>query len=124
MGRLAAPGNLRPAPGYVLTEEIIIRDRRITFSWDAVPGAAEYTFTLFHVTGGSNTETLRQTVRQASYTLADLALLDAGSFVWRVEAANVDTGGKSAAAESRFTVDISEVGDTQGQETGVLFGTE
>jgi hypothetical protein len=118
---LAAPRNLRPAAGYTLTEAIIIRDRQVVFSWDAVTDAAEYTFTLFHVTAGNNTEVLRQTLSRTSYTLTNLALLDAGRFVWQVEAAGA--GRKSAAAESRFTVDITEIEGTQGQETGVLFGT-
>jgi hypothetical protein len=120
---LTTPQNLRPAAGYTLTEEIIVRDRKIAFSWDAVTGAAEYTFTLFHVAGGNDTEVLRQTLRGTSYTLTDLALLDAGHFVWRVEAENEDTGRRSAAAESRFVVDIPEVEDTRGQDTGVMFGT-
>ncbi|GHV94588.1 hypothetical protein AGMMS50293_09080 [Spirochaetia bacterium] len=67
---LATPRNLRPAAGYTLTEAIIIRDRQVAFSWDVVPDAAEYTFTLFHV-----------------------------------------------------TVDITEIEGTQGQEAGVMFGT-
>ncbi|MDR2054047.1 MAG: hypothetical protein LBP80_11600 [Treponema sp.] len=121
---LATPQNLQPAAGYTLTEEIIIRDRRIAFNWDAVTNAAEYTFTLFHVTAGNNTEVLRQTLRGTSYTLTDLTLLEAGHFVWRVEAVNENTGKKSAAAESRFVVDIPEVEDTRGQDTGVLFGTD
>jgi hypothetical protein len=122
--KLAAPRNLRPASGHTLTEEIIIRDRQIAFSWDPVTDAAEYTFTLFHVTAGNNTEVLRRTLRGTSYTLTDLTLLDAGVFLWRVEAAGVNGGRKSAAAESRFVVDIPEVEDTRSQDTGVMFGTD
>jgi hypothetical protein len=115
---------LRPASGYILTEEIIIRDRQVAFSWDAVPDAAEYTFTVFHITVDGNKEALRQTQRGTSYTLTDLTRLDAGLFVWQVEAANANTGRRSEAAESRFTVDISEVEGTQGRETGVIFGND
>jgi hypothetical protein len=121
---LAAPRNLRPAAGFRLSEEQIIRDRQIIFSWDAVSEAAEYSFTLQYSTPEGNREVLRRTLRSTSFTLTDLGVLDAGAFLWQVQAENARTGRKSAAAESRFTVDIGEVQATQGQDTGVLFGNQ
>jgi hypothetical protein len=89
-----------------------------------VADAAEYVFTLVHVTAGNNTEVLRQTLRGTSYTLTDLTLLDAGRFVWRVEAVKAGGGRRSAAAEGRFTVDITEVEGTRVQDPGVMYGNE
>jgi hypothetical protein len=115
---LPTPANLRPAPGYVLTEEIIIRDRQISFSWNAVAGASSYVFTL-HQNGQ---EILRRSQSAARFTLTDLAILDAGTIVWRVEASAA--GQKSEAAESSFIVNIAETQASRGQESGVMFGVE
>jgi len=121
---LSAPRNLRPAAGYVLTEEIIIRDRKLDFSWAAVAGASGYIFTLYQITPGGNREIQRSRQRETTFTLTDLSLLDAGRFMWRVEALNQSTGQDGAAAESQFTVDIGEVEASQGRESGVLFGNQ
>jgi hypothetical protein len=45
-------------------------------------------------------------------------------FVWQVAAVDQGTDRKSEAAQSRFTVEIEEVGASRGQESGVLFGKE
>jgi hypothetical protein len=106
----------------VLNEEIIIRDRKLDFSWAAVAGASGYIFTLYQITPGGNREILRSQRRETSFTLTDLSLLDAGRFLWRVEAVNQGQPGE--AAESRFAVDIGEVEASQGRESGVLFGNQ
>jgi hypothetical protein len=108
----------------VLTEEIIIRDQKIDFAWEPSAGASSYLFTLYQVRPQGNQETFRRTVQGTSFTLSDLSILDAGQFLWRVEAENAGAGGRNAAAESRFTVDISEVQGTEGRETGVMFGNQ
>ncbi|MDR1933000.1 MAG: hypothetical protein LBQ57_09305 [Spirochaetales bacterium] len=119
---LPSPRNLRPASGYALTEEIIIRDQKMDFAWEAVPGAASYSFVLYHVTPQGNKETFRRTMPETTFTLSDLTVLDAGRFLWRVTAENSGTGRRSAAAESRFTVEITEVEGTRGEDMGVIFG--
>jgi hypothetical protein len=121
---LSAPRNLRPAAGYVLTEEIILRDKRIAFSWEQVPGAAGYTFVLYQNERGANREILRRTaLRSPSFTLTDLTVLDVGEFVWQVEA---ESGGgqRSEAAASRFRVNLGEIEASEGQESGVMFGRD
>jgi hypothetical protein len=108
----------------VLNEEIIIRDRALDFSWGAVAGASGYVFTLYQITFNGNLEILRSQRRETSFTLTDLSLLDAGRFIWRVEAVNQSTGQGGDAAESWFMVDIGEVEASQGQESGVWFGNQ
>jgi hypothetical protein len=121
---LPAPGNLQPASGYVLTEEIIIRDQRIVFSWEAVEGASGYLLTLYQVRPEGNQQTFRQTIPGTSFALTDLTVLDSGEFVWQVEAENTGTERRSPAAESRFRVDISEVQGPEVRDMGVTFGTQ
>jgi hypothetical protein len=122
---LPAPRNLRPAAGYTLTEEIILQDRRIVFSWDRVSGATGYTFILYQVERGTNREILRQTaLRVPSYTLTNLTLLDAGEFVWQVEAESGNVEQESEAATNWFRVNLGEIRAPESRESGVLFGRE
>jgi hypothetical protein len=122
---LPAPQGLLPAAGYELTEEIIIRDRQISFSWEVVSEATAYVFTLYQAAPGGNQEVLRlEPQGETFYTLTNLALLDQGGFVWQVEAINPDEGRAGEIAESGFTVIIEEVEASQGNESGVIFGRE
>jgi hypothetical protein len=124
MPPLPAPANMRPAPGYALTEEIILRDRQITFSWNAVPGASAYVFLLYQTKNGGRREVMRRTQNETRFILEDLAVLDTGTFIWRVEPLSRLEGQKSEAGESVFTVSIAETQASQGQEAGIMFGTE
>jgi hypothetical protein len=119
---LRAPGNMRPAPGFVLTEELIVRDRQISFSWNAVPGAASYVFILYQTENGRRREILRRTQNEPAFTLTDLAILDRGTFIWRVEPRSRIAEQKAEAGESAFTVSIAETQASQGQESSVMFG--
>jgi hypothetical protein len=121
---LPAPDNLRPAPGHVLTESVIIRDKQLAFSWNAVSGASSYVFILYQGSGGGRREVLRRILNEPRFTLRDLAVLDAGTFVWRVEGVSSPEGQKNGGAESSFTVSIAEIEASEGQESGVMFGTE
>jgi hypothetical protein len=121
---LPAPGGLRPAPGYTLTEDIILRDRQIAFSWNAVPGASSYVFILYQTENGGRREILRRAQNETRFTLTDLAVLDAGTFIWRVESRSGRAEQGGGAAESGFTVNIGETQASQGMESGVMFGTE
>jgi hypothetical protein len=122
---LPAPRNLRPAEGYTLTEEIILRDRSVAFSWEQVPGAAGYTFVLYQNEGGIRREILRRTaLRAPSFTLTDLTVLDAGEFVWQIEAEGDSAGRRSEAATNRFRVSLGEIEAAESRESGVMFGRD
>jgi hypothetical protein len=122
---LPAPRNLRPAAGYVLNEEIILRDKQIVFSWEPVPGAAGYTFVLYQDEGGTNREVLRRTaLGGTSFTLTDLTVLDAGEFVWQAAAESGAAGQGSEAAVNRFRVDLDEIEASEGRESGIMFGRD
>jgi hypothetical protein len=118
---LDAPRNLKPAAGYVLNEETILRDKELAFSWEPVAGATGYTFILYQNEGGARQELLRRTaLRSPSFTLTELAILDAGEFIWQVTA----NGGRQTneAAESRFRVELGTIEASEGRESGILFG--
>jgi hypothetical protein len=115
---------MRPASGYVLTEAIIVRDRQMVFSWNAVAGASAYVFVLYQAENGGRREIMRHTQSAVQFILKDLAVLDAGSFIWRVEPVSKIAGQKAEAGESGFTVSIEETQTSRGQESGVMFGNE
>jgi hypothetical protein len=121
---LPAPANMRPAPDYVLTEEIIIRDRQMSFSWNAVSGASSYVFILYQEENGGRRELLRRTQSETGFTITDLTVLDAGTFIWRVEPVSRTAGQAAEAGESGFSVSIAEIQASRGQESGVMFGNE
>jgi hypothetical protein len=119
---LPAPGNMRPASGYILSEDIVIRERQISFSWDAVPGASAYVFILYHVENDLRREVFRHTQSETLFTLRDLSILDVGTFIWRVEPRSRIPEQESRGGENVFTVSIEETQSSWGQESGVLFG--
>jgi hypothetical protein len=130
---LPAAANRRPADGARITEADIKQDRRIVFSWDPVPGATGYLFTL---EGEPGTVLLREgPFAETGFVLEDLALLDVGTFIWRLEAVMTepvrerreDTGEifrRGEAAENRFTVDFVRPDIPALPEPGVLYGRE
>jgi hypothetical protein len=108
----------------VLTGDIIARDQRIDFSWNAVNGAASYLFTIHQGAGAQ--EIFRQTLRSPSYSLTDLSVLDEGTFSWRVQAlpANPNVALPGETAESRFSIELEEIQAAEGNQGGVMFGIQ
>jgi hypothetical protein len=119
---LPAPVLMRPASGFVFTEDIIIRERQIAFSWNAVPGASGYVFILYQVEGDGRRELFRLSQSETSFTIRDLSVLDAGTFVWRVEPRSRIAEQESEGGEGSFIISIEETRAAQGRESGVLFG--
>jgi hypothetical protein len=115
-GPIPAPRYLEPAAGSLITEETLFQNRRIRFTWRAEPEAASYIFRLYH--GGRLL--LSREVSEPSFTLTQLALLDAGDFTWQVESRGNRNG---ETAESRFTIS-SGTAEVQVQESGIMFGND
>jgi hypothetical protein len=124
---LPAAANRRPADGARVTEADLKQSRRIVFSWDPAPGAAGYIFTLEREPG---TVLVQQgPFAETSFVLEDLALLDVGTFIWRLEAVMTepDTAEifqRGEVAENRFTLDFIRPDIPNLQRPGVLYGRE
>jgi hypothetical protein len=124
--------NRLPLDGSLISGERLKQNRSLTFSWDAVPEATGYVFTLMAAEG--NKEILRAGPQQATvFLLEDLSLLDAGPFVWRVEAVveegerdgSEKSGGiirRGQAGENRFTLEIAPPGTPVLLKPGLLYG--
>ena len=124
---LPAPQNLRPRRGTTFGLQELRSQRAIVFSWFAVWGANAYIFTLYQQTTAGRRQIVSQTINSGTrYTLADLHLLDRGTFVWQVEAVN--SGRANAAeqrgtpAESTFIIDFPSSAPLQIENTGILYG--
>jgi hypothetical protein len=121
---LPAPTGMLPANRFV-AGPAQLEKRRLDFSWNAVPGANAYIFTLLEETAQGRRRILSIEGRQSSYSIEDLRLLERGSFVWQVEAlrrngSRIEQRGRPG--ESRFTVDIPVPENPRVRDTGVLYG--
>jgi hypothetical protein len=124
---LREPAQRRPANGYVLGPDQLRTSRRITFTWNAVPGANRYTFALYRETGNGRTLIRRQErASQTSYILDDLSILENGRFVWQVEALRIAEDGsleqRGTAGENRFTLNVPVPGRNTPRDPGIIYG--
>jgi hypothetical protein len=120
---LPAPGKQRPEDGYVIGATQLRDTRQIAFSWDRVAATNAYLFSLLDSRG----ETVHaESLKQTSYTLTDLTILDVGDFYWQVEAVNLDDYGEviqhGTVMRNRFTIDIPLPNTPQQHDTGTLYG--
>jgi hypothetical protein len=126
------PQGLRPGNGYVLGPDQLRVSRNIAFSWNPVPGAAGYVFSLYRETDGKRQRIESVEVQAAGYVFAKLNLLERGTFVWTVEAmragndgtplSNTGTLERGNAAESSFVVDIPVLQRHELPEAGSMYG--
>jgi hypothetical protein len=120
MPLLTEPENRLPQTAYDIGPAQLRENRRLTFSWNPVPGATGYIFTLSRETPAG----LQQLVRTppqpgTSWELEDLAdlapaagensLRVTGNFVWQVEAVTAGPSGiyqRGTPGVNTFTLDI------------------
>jgi hypothetical protein len=126
--------NRLPEDGKVIGGEELRANRRIVFSWDTVAGATGYLFTLENADTGK-TIIRRGPVTATTLSLEDLALLDVGTFIWRIEAVLAEPAGEwretegeiiqqGEIGENRFTINFSLPGTPKPQKPGILYGRE
>ncbi|MDR2785295.1 MAG: hypothetical protein LBB83_05215, partial [Treponema sp.] len=130
---LPAAANRRPADGARITEADLKQNRWIAFSWDPVPGATGYFFTLEDESGTALVR--RGPFAETGFVLTDLTLLDLGAFIWRLEAVltepvkerledTEEIFQRGEVAENRFTVDFIRPDVPVLPGPGVLYGRE
>jgi hypothetical protein len=124
----AAPPPLLPTPlsrtpaTFVVDADYLRKSRSIDFSWNAVPGASGYIFTLYKEGPTGRQEILRNgPAAGTSYTVNDIRSIGEGNFVWQLEAVNQSGGQRGNIMENRFTVNIPQPKDPKVQETGTLY---
>jgi hypothetical protein len=119
--------NLLPANGHRIQFEDLRVTRRIDFSWSPVAGANAYIFTLYQQISGGQRRRVIQTdpLQRTRWTLDRLALLDRGTFVWEVEAINMNRRGRierrGLVAENTFIIDIPVSGNLEVEDIGEIY---
>jgi hypothetical protein len=119
---------MRPADGYRLDAAEVQKSRTITFTWDPVPGANAYIFTLVSDQHINDAPPIIRTdpLFKISYRIEDLSILDVGGFTWQVEALSIAADGtveqRGTIGVSRFTIDIPPLSNPKLGVTGSLYG--
>ncbi|MDR2094611.1 MAG: hypothetical protein LBP76_03730 [Treponema sp.] len=107
MPLLSEPAGLVPQDGTVITAPEPGQTLLLSFSWDAVSGAAAY---LFSLTGEDGQELVRAgPLAETGYVLEDQAVLERGDFTWQVEAVYTEGQGiirRGKVGKSRFRYEI------------------
>ena len=108
---LPAPENRLPPTGYRFGIQELRNQRRIDFTWAAVPGANAYIFTLYHQSDNGRRQIIHTVCEdRTGWTLENTSLLDRGTLIWQVEAVNSGRDGtieqRGNIGENSFIVDI------------------
>lgn len=116
-----------PAAGYRINFQDLRITRRIDFAWQPVQGANAYILTLYHQQGGVRRQVFRtEPLQRTEWVLDNLSLLEQGTFVWNVEAVNINTLGviqnRGRVSERTFVVDIPLTGSIQIGDIEVIHG--
>jgi len=117
-----APVSRMPAD-FVVDADYLRKSRSINFSWESVPGASEYIFTLYKESSSGRQEILHNSLGGTSYTLEDVRRVGEGTFVWQVEAVDPNKQ-RGNILENRFTVSIPQPKDPKMLDTGKVYGAE
>lgn len=109
---LGVPSGLRPAAGTRFGPTELRAHRSIRFSWDPVPGAVRYIFRLRRA-GRAGIVVGVDSLRDPSYLLEDLTVLDRGDYLWSVEAQGEERGRgvvpALGAAKAAFTIVLPQL---------------
>lgn len=129
--QLAAPSLTAPDADRLFDAEAIIKSHTITFTWDAVPDATTYTFTLYSVgvVNGAKKQLLTRSIAsgESRSAQADMVDLNEGTFLWTVRADRYIEGNyrlqSGTTAERTFTIDLPDMGAPVVDEPeGILYG--
>ena len=116
-----------PVPHAVIGPEYLRKNHTIQFTWQLVPGATEYTFTLYNA-ASPETKLIEKTFRkkQTSYTLDDISMLDIGTFVWQIDCRRYASDGfleqTGTVSKRTFTIDIPRPGTVEVKDQGIQYG--
>ena len=116
-----------PSKDFVMGPSYLRNNRVISFTWNVVPSATEYKFTLYKKQeNGDYTFINSQTVKENKASLSDLSLLSVGDFKWSVEAYRYAKDGfeeqKSPLSEQAFKIEFTTPTSVHTKETGKFYG--
>ncbi len=103
---------ISPEESAVLDDAYFRSNRKISFTWNAVPGATEYTFSLYKKDGANSLTPVfkKKNIKETELVLKDLTVLDIGTFVWNVTASRHADDGfeeqRGKIASGTFKIDF------------------
>jgi len=122
----AAPLNRIPVNRQVFGIEQLRTQRNIVFSWAPVQEANAYMLTLYQQNGERYRMIERVIVERTRWTLADISVLERGTFLWQVEAIYRNNYGsierRGRLGENYFIMDVPPPRPVQKNDPGVLYG--
>ncbi|MDR3170613.1 MAG: hypothetical protein LBU17_03175 [Treponema sp.] len=125
---LPRPQGMLPVDRYKIDAAQVQKSRDIIFTWDLVPGANAYIFTLLPDTHTLERKPLihSEPLFKTAYVIEDMAILDVGHFIWQVEALYIAKDGvieqRGTIGEQRFTIDIPSLVNPKLGVNGIIYG--
>ena len=127
---LPAVTDMQPEDGTVFDETYLSNTLSLHFTWNKVPDAEAYLFTLFNITStGQNNIILSKTLtadEDQNYIIDDISILDEGDFFWTVEPIRF-TEDKQILQHGRkyntaFTIKLPPIPEFEIENPGELYG--
>jgi hypothetical protein len=124
---LPAPLNRLPRTGHRIGIEQMRESDSIVFTWSAVQGANAYIFMLYQDSANGRRQIIRvPPANRRNWTLENITVLDRGTFVWQVEAVNMNSAGmierRGSIGENSFIIDIPRSGNVQMENPETFYG--
>jgi len=122
-----APLGAKPAEGENITLTRLTADKSIVFSWDMVPGASGYIFSLYADTNPPELIYAGEPVNSTTFVLDNLSLLQYDSYKWQVEAVSLTATGaldqRGVIEQHIFSLGIEQSANMQTRtQEGPLYG--
>jgi hypothetical protein len=123
---LPRPQGMLPVDQYKIDAARLQKSRDIIFTWDQVPGANAYIFTLLPDIPERKPLIHSEPLFKTVYVIEDMAVLDIGNFIWQVEALYIAGDGvieqRGTIGEQRFTIDIPSLVNPKLGVNGIIYG--
>ena len=124
---LEKPVLIEPEEGFLINASYLKKNRKISFDWNEVPDATDYTFALYlRGENGALTKIMEQSVVKSEIKIKNLKLFDIGKFEWHVTAYTHGTDGvterKSRTARGNFEIKFELPKKVKITESGEQYG--
>ena len=124
---LEKPVLIEPEEGFLINASYLKKNRKISFDWNDVPDATDYTFALYlKGENGALTKIMEQSVVKSEIKIKNLKLFDIGKFEWHVTAYTHGTDGvterKSRTARGNFKIKFELPKKVKITESGEQYG--
>jgi hypothetical protein len=107
-------------PVEVIGPEKLRQSRELNFTWDTVPGASAYEFTLFEEAASGRRRILSTGPQKENSVTLNAASVGRGNFIWQAEA--LVGNRRSSMGEKRFTIEAPLPSEPVPHDAGVLYG--